>query len=52
MDGDGAVSFLEWLLIKALTSIPEDDAAVVFEILDADDSGGVSLSEFVRVSWV
>ena len=51
MDGDEAISFLEWLLVKILTSIPEKFAGVVFDIMDMDDSGGVSLQHFITVRF-
>ncbi|GAX83915.1 hypothetical protein CEUSTIGMA_g11339.t1 [Chlamydomonas eustigma] len=46
LDGDGSVSYLEFLLLLTLVSISKDDVAVIFDIVDEDSSGAIDIDEF------
>jgi len=49
INGDGLLSFAEFLLVLSLLSIPEDDVAVIFSVVDADGSGTVDAEEFSMI---
>ncbi|KAK9834607.1 hypothetical protein WJX74_005603 [Apatococcus lobatus] len=48
-DGDGLLSFQEYMLLITLLSIPEQHVATAFQMMDLDDSGYIDYEEFQRV---
>ncbi|KAK9847854.1 hypothetical protein WJX84_012039 [Apatococcus fuscideae] len=48
-DGDGLLSFQEYMMIITLLSIPEQHVATAFQMMDLDDSGFIDFEEFQRV---
>jgi hypothetical protein len=46
IDGDGVLAFTEFLLVLTLISIPKMDVHIIFDIMDADQSGFVDAKEF------
>jgi len=52
-NGDGLISFQEYLFFVSLLSIPERSFKVAFKLMDEDGSGKVDRNEFMRVmQWV
>ncbi|BDA50970.1 Calcium uptake protein 1, mitochondrial [Coccomyxa sp. Obi] len=49
-DGDGYISFSEYLMIVTFLAIPLEDVETIFAMFDDDDSGAISLEEFLRVT--
>ncbi|EIE18304.1 putative calcium binding atopy-related autoantigen 1 [Coccomyxa subellipsoidea C-169] len=49
-DGDGYISFTEYLMIVTFLAIPLEDVEIIFSMFDDDDSGAISLQEFRRVT--
>eukprot|EP00803_Ostreobium_quekettii_P003720 evm.model.scf_2936EXC.3 EVM.evm.TU.scf_2936EXC.3 scf_2936EXC:14320-17082(-) len=47
--GDNLISFTEYLLMLTLVSIPLRDVELVFDIVDADNSGDVDHNEFNKI---
>jgi len=48
-DGDGLISFEEYLFFVTLLSIPEQSFKVAFRMMDINDDGQVDQSEFVKM---
>ena len=48
-DGDGLISFSEYLFFLMLLATPEHHFAVAFRVLDADQSGYVDMREFMQI---
>ncbi|KAL6226225.1 hypothetical protein ACLB2K_000188 [Fragaria x ananassa] len=48
-DGDGLISFQEYIFFVTLLSIPETSFTVAFKMFDLDDSGDIDKEEFNRV---
>ena len=48
-DGDGLISFSEYVVVVLLLSIPEGEIHTVFDIMDLDDNGTLQLEEFLQV---
>jgi calcium uptake protein 1, mitochondrial len=46
LDKSGGFSFDEWLLFQSLLSIPAEDVAVAFSIIDSDGNGSIDANEF------
>lgn len=46
LDNSGGITFDEWLLFQALLSIPAEDVAVAFALMDGDDNGSIDAEEF------
>ncbi|KAF5839580.1 hypothetical protein DUNSADRAFT_455 [Dunaliella salina] len=49
INGDGLLSFAEFLLVLSLLSIPEEDISTIFSVVDADGSGTVDAEEFTVI---
>ena len=49
VDGDGLISYPEFLLVLTLSSIPERDVKTVFEVVDLDGNNMVDAEEFKSV---
>lgn len=49
VDGDGLISYPEFLLVLTLSSIPERDVKTVFEVVDLDGNNVVDAEEFKSV---
>ncbi|KAK9947458.1 hypothetical protein M0R45_003082 [Rubus argutus] len=48
-DGDGLISFAEYMFFVTLLSIPESSFTVAFKMFDLDNSGDIDREEFNRV---
>ncbi|PRQ46248.1 putative EF-hand domain pair, mitochondrial Rho GTPase [Rosa chinensis] len=48
-DGDGLISFQEYMFFVTLLSIPESSFTVAFKMFDLDNSGDIDKEEFNRV---
>lgn len=48
-DGDGLISFSEYLFFITLLSIPEKQFKIAFQMFDLDGNGSVDLNEFRQV---
>uniref|UniRef100_A0A7S3DA12 EF-hand domain-containing protein n=1 Tax=Palpitomonas bilix TaxID=652834 RepID=A0A7S3DA12_9EUKA len=48
-DGDGLISFSEYLFFVTLLSIPEKQFRIAFQMFDLDGNGSVDLAEFRQV---
>jgi len=49
VDGDGLLSYAEFVLVVNLLAIPEDELRAVFEAVDVDGSGDLDAAEFSAV---
>jgi Ca2+-binding EF-hand superfamily protein len=49
-DGDGLISFSEYLMIVTFLAIPLEDVETIFSMFDEDNNGDISLEEFRRVT--
>lgn len=49
VDGDGLLSYQEFLLVLALLSVPLRDMQSIFTMMDTDGNGTVEKAEFCRV---
>lgn len=49
LDGDGRISFDEYLLFLALLSVPLRNLGVAFRLLDRDGSGDIDRDEFLQL---
>ncbi|KAL7751137.1 Calcium uptake protein 1, mitochondrial [Sorochytrium milnesiophthora] len=47
-DGDGVISYPEYMLFLALLLIPQEHYRIAFRVFDFDNSGNLSHDEFVR----
>uniref|UniRef100_A0A7S2QT81 EF-hand domain-containing protein n=1 Tax=Chlamydomonas chlamydogama TaxID=225041 RepID=A0A7S2QT81_9CHLO len=49
VDGDGLISYLEYLLVLTLLSIPENDVKTIFNVVDLDSNGVLDAEEFAAI---
>ena len=49
VDGDGLMSFSEFLLVLTLLSIHEHDVQIIFDVVDLDNNGVIDKDEFKQV---
>ncbi len=49
VDGDGLISYPEFLLVLTLLSIHERDVTTIFDVVDLDGNGLVDAGEFAMV---
>ncbi|GLC44097.1 hypothetical protein PLESTB_000929600 [Pleodorina starrii] len=49
VDGDGTISYPEFLLLLTLLSIPGKDVKTIFDVVDLDSNGYLDKSEFMVV---
>ena len=52
VDGDGLISFPEYIFFITLLAIPKQHFRLAFHMFDYDGSGGVSLEEFTKMMEV
>jgi hypothetical protein len=49
VNGDGLISYAEFVLVVNLLAIPEDEVRAVFDVVDVDGSGAIDAPEFAAV---
>lgn len=49
VDGDGRMSYTEFLLVLTLMSISENDVKTIFDVVDIDNSGYIDSEEFKSI---
>lgn len=49
-NGDGLISFSEYLLLLTFLSIPISDVKIAFEMIDDNESGDIDRDEFMALT--
>ncbi|EGC29805.1 hypothetical protein DICPUDRAFT_158565 [Dictyostelium purpureum] len=49
VDGDGLISFSEFMFFSTLLSIPENSAPIAFKVMDINGDGSVDINEFISI---